>query len=112
MNIVITTQGQSLDSRVNPRFGRASWFILYNTEDESWQAFENPAETQRGGAGIAAAQFLADKGVETAISGRFGPNAHQALSAAGIKMVMFEDKEQTAREVIDDFLAERLSKPA
>jgi predicted Fe-Mo cluster-binding NifX family protein len=100
MHLMISSQGQTMESKGNPRFGRTPFFIKYNTEDETWKAFENPAQSHQGGAGVAAAQFLINQKAVVAISGRFGPNAHATLSAAGIKMVIFSDPDQTIQDLI------------
>ncbi len=110
MILMISSQGNDLESPANPRFGRAPWFIRYDTQDDTWQAYENQAVHQRGGAGVAAAQFLMDKGVETAISGDFGPNAHQALSAGNIEMYTFKDGQKPIQQIINDFQAGNLEK--
>ncbi|MDY6868299.1 MAG: NifB/NifX family molybdenum-iron cluster-binding protein [Chloroflexota bacterium] len=110
MILIISSQGNKLESPANPRFGRTPWFIRYDTQDGTWQAFENQAVHQRGGAGVAAAQFLIDKGVEAAISGHFGPNAHQALSAGDVNMYTFNDEQQTVQEIIKGFQAGSLER--
>lgn len=69
----------------NPRFGRADFFIIYDTDTQADEAFANPAASASGGAGAQAVQFIANKGVEAVISGRYGPKAFAALEAAGIK---------------------------
>ncbi len=109
MNIMLSTQGKTLNSPVNPRFGRSPFFIQFNTDTDEWAAYENPAQSQSGGAGVAAAQFLIDHDTSVAISGRFGPNAHSALTAAGIQMLSFSDEGQTAQDVIDAYQQGRLT---
>ncbi len=47
MKIVITAQGMNLDSEVDPRFGRAPYFLVYDLETEVCEAVRNMAE-QRG----------------------------------------------------------------
>jgi len=109
MLIMISSQDKTLDSEPSLRFGRAPYFILYDIDHETWKAFENQAVYQRGGAGVAAAQFLSDKQVDAALSGRFGPNAHQSLSAAGIKMLTFDSQYDSIHAVVDAFKAGDLS---
>jgi len=52
-----------------------------------FEAIENASSAAAQGAGIATAQMIADKGVEAVLTGNCGPNAHQALSAAAVKVV-------------------------
>lgn len=109
MNIMISSHGNNLQSQPNLRFGRTPFFIRFNLEDETWEAFDNPGVNESGGAGVAAAQLLIDKKISTALSGRFGPNATQALSAANIQMVTFTPKYGTIQEVIDAYKAKELN---
>jgi len=110
MIIMISSQGNKLEDLADPRFGRSQWFIRYDTQDDTWQAFENQSIYQRGGAGISSSQFMMDNGVEAAISGSFGPNAHQALSAGGIEMYTFDDHQQSVQEIIKAFQTGALNK--
>jgi predicted Fe-Mo cluster-binding NifX family protein len=51
------------------------------------EAVSNKGAIASGGAGIQAAQAVANKGVGVLITGDIGPNAFQTLSAAGIKVI-------------------------
>jgi len=106
MEIIITATTNKIDQPFNPRFGRADYFILIDSETREWEAFANPAADARGGAGPQAVQFIAEKGAEAVVSGRYGPSAYTALEAAGIKAYLIG--EGTVSEVIDKFLAGEL----
>ena len=108
MILMISSQGNSVNSKPNPRFGRTPWFIKYHTADGTWTAVENPAMNEPGGAGVAAAQCLIDQTTEVAISGRFGPNASRALQAAGIKCYVFDNESESVNKVIEQFSAGQL----
>ena len=86
MKITISSQGQDLEAMVDPRFGRCPYFIIYDTETKETEVLSNPALEAKGGAGILAAQLIADKGVEVVITGNVGPNAFQTLNQAKIKI--------------------------
>jgi predicted Fe-Mo cluster-binding NifX family protein len=87
MKIAISANGQNLDAEVDPRFGRCQYFIIADTETEEFEALDNASATAAGGAGISAAQMIVKKGVEAVLTGNCGPNAHQVLSPAGIKVI-------------------------
>ncbi len=88
MSICVTATGNSLDSQVDPRFGRAAWFLFVDENDLSVkEAVENPNVNAMGGAGIQSAQMVAEKGAKVLLTGSLGPNAVTALDAAGIKVV-------------------------
>jgi len=85
MKVVITAAGPSLDAQVEPRFGRAPYFVLVDTDTMNLiEAIENPFIGQMSGVGVQAAQFIADKGVEAVITGNVGPKAFEGLRLAGI----------------------------
>jgi predicted Fe-Mo cluster-binding NifX family protein len=88
MKVAVTATGSTLDSVVDPRFGRCPVFMLVETDDMSCEAMANESGALGGGAGIQSAQLMARKGVRTVLTGNCGPNAHQTLSAAGIGVVV------------------------
>ncbi len=102
MKILLSTLNASIDSDIDPRFGRATNFLIIDPETLEWQGVENPAIHAPGGAGIQAAQFVANQGCEAAVSGEFGPNAFNTLNAAGIKMYVYGSC-KTAQEAIEKF---------
>jgi len=87
MKIAISATGPTLDAEVDPRFGRCQHFIIADTETDGFEAVDNTSATAAGGAGISAAQMIVKKGVEAVLTGNCGPNAHQVLSPAGIKVI-------------------------
>ena len=86
MKVGITSNGENLDSDIDQRFGRCKYFIIVDTETMDFEALSNENMMASGGAGIQAAQTIANKGVEAVITGNIGPNAFQTLAAAGIKI--------------------------
>jgi len=87
MKIAISASGNSLDAAVDPRFGRCSYFIVIDPTTMKYEALNNSANTGSGGAGIATGQMLARTGVNTVLTGNYGPKAHQVLSANGIQVI-------------------------
>ena len=102
MKVIITATNNNIDSPFNPRFGRSDYFILVETDTGEWEGFPNPASNARGGAGPQAVQFIADKGGEAVISGRYGPSAYTALQAAGIKAYVFTN-EGTVKKALEEY---------
>ena len=87
MKVCVSAVANSLDAQLDPRFGRCPYFVIVDSESMHFEAIPNMASGVTGGAGIQAAQIIANKGVKVVITGNVGPNAFQALSAAGIKIV-------------------------
>ncbi|MFP4466831.1 MAG: NifB/NifX family molybdenum-iron cluster-binding protein [Candidatus Goldiibacteriota bacterium] len=101
MKICLSSKGKNLTDESDPRFGRCAWIIIYDTESGEYEAIENPAAAAAGGAGVHTAQLVVSKGARAAVSGSFGPNAHAALEAAGVKM--YADAQGSVEEVIKRF---------
>jgi len=86
MKVAVCAGGNTLESAVDPRFGRCAYLLVADTESSDFTAVENPGSSVAQGAGIQAAQIVSSMGVSAVIAGNFGPNAFQALSAAGIRV--------------------------
>jgi predicted Fe-Mo cluster-binding NifX family protein len=87
MKIAISAKEPNLDSEIYPRFGRSRYFILVDPETMQFEGLTNPNIDAPGGAGIGTAQLICNKGASAVITGTIGPKAHQALAAAGIRML-------------------------
>ena len=87
MKIAVSSSGDKLDAQVDPRFGRCQYFILVDPDTMDFEAISNESAMASGGAGIQAAQNVANKGANMVITGNVGPNAFKTLNAAGIKIV-------------------------
>ena len=86
MKIAVSSSGNNLDSRIDPRFGRCAYFLIVDTDDMNFEAFDNESIALGGGAGIQAAQFVASKGAKAILTGNVGPNAVKTLGAAGVEV--------------------------
>lgn len=88
MKIAISSQGEKLDSPLDPRFGRAAQFILYDTETASYEVISNAQSLDAAqGAGIKAAETISRLGAQVLITGHCGPKAFETLKAADIRIV-------------------------
>lgn len=101
MKICITSEGKTLDSKIDPRFGRCRNFIFFDTDTSIFEAQENVNSQFQGGAGIQSGQLMVSKEVQVVLTGNIGPNAHQVLSAAGISV--FTGVSGTVKEAVESY---------
>jgi len=101
MKICITATEPTLDSSLDPRFGRCQFFLIADTETMTFEAIKNDFLEASGGAGIQAGQLMISKQVQAVLTGNIGPNAEQVLSAANIKI--FTGISGAVKEVIDQY---------
>jgi len=87
MKICVTSQGDNLDSQVDPRFGRCQYFIIAEADTLKFEAVQNPNIEAMGGAGVQSGQFVAGQDVKAVLTGNVGPNAFSTLQAAGIDVI-------------------------
>ena len=104
--ICVTSVGPSPDDPVDPRFGRCAYFLVREAESGNFRAVENTARGLGNGAGIQAAQTLANMGVDVVLTGDLGPNAFRVLSAAGIRA--FRVDGVSARKAVEEYIEGRL----
>lgn len=111
MKIVVTAQGAEMESPVDPRFGRAKYFVLVDTETGQHQAHDNAQNLNAAqGAGIQAAQTVAQLGAETVLTGHVGPKAFATLTAANV--AVYTNASGTVKEAIEQFQAGQLESAA
>ncbi len=101
MRVAVSADGKDLDASIDLRFGRCAFFIVVETEDMTFEVFDNENIALGGGAGIQSAQFIAAKGVQAIITGNCGPNAVKTLNAAGIKIILSQSG--TVREAVEKY---------
>lgn len=83
--LAVSSAGESMDSPMDPRFGRCSYFIVIEP-DGGVRAVRNSGQALGNGAGIQAAQQVVDLGVDAVITGDVGPNAFRVLAAGNVRM--------------------------
>ena len=87
MKVCVTSQGNSLDAMVDPRFGRCPYFIVADTDTIEFEAVQNPNVAGTGGVGVQSGQLMSEKKVKAVLTGNVGPNAFRTLQAAEIDIV-------------------------
>lgn len=102
MKLAISASGQTLDSELDPRFGRAKYFLLVDSEGGDPEVVENKQNLQLPqGAGIQAAMTVVEKGAQAVLTGNCGPKAFRVLQAARVSVAV--GLEGSIREVIQKF---------
>ena len=103
MKIVITSATAGALGLMDGRFGRAPYFLMFDTHEKKWTMHENtPNAALEHGAGIQAAQTIEKMGAQALITGQVGPKALQVLRASGIKVYCVETGKVNA--VLNAFL--------
>lgn len=106
MKISMPVDEQNLGSSVCPSFGRAPYFLFYNTVTKESYYLDNSAVASQGGAGIRAAQVIADHSVKALLTPRCGQNAEEVLRKS--EVLIYNSIPGTAQQNIDAFTAEKL----
>lgn len=106
MKIALPVEEKSLNTPICVSFGRTPLFVIFDTENGEFEFIDNSAAASQGGAGIKAAQLLADNGAEAVITFRCGENAAEVLNPAEIKL--YKALAGTASENIEKFKAGEL----
>lgn len=106
MKVAISAMGPDLNAAMDPRFGRARYFLIIEPQTMEFEVLSNPNIDTMGGAGIQSAQLIGKRGIEAVITGQVGPNAFQTLSAIGVRI--HEIMGGTVRQVIEAYKAGQL----
>jgi predicted Fe-Mo cluster-binding NifX family protein len=106
MKIAISVAAPKLGAAFDPRFGRATAFVIVDTDTGEKQALPNPAAQLGSGAGIRAGELLIRQGVDAVISGAFGPKAYDVLQASNVRL--FQARSGTADDLVTRLLQDDL----
>ena len=108
MKLAVTSTGTELDSEVDPRFGRALFILIVDSETLSFEVLDNKENVEAlKGAGIQAAGMISNKGAHVLLTGYCGPNAIKALNAADIKVA--DNASGTVRDAVKAYQAGKLT---
>jgi len=109
VKVAISAQGKDMKSLADPRFGRAKYFIVVDSETGEFTAHDNSQNLNAPqGAGIQAATNVNDFGADAVISGNMGPKAFAALQTAGIEI--YTGASGTVQDALEAFKAGTLNK--
>ena len=109
MKIAITTQAEGLGAEVDPRFGRAKGFVIYDTESKEVEFVDNVQNLQAvQGAGVQSSRNIIDSGARVLITGNVGPKAFTALNSEGIEIYI--GASGTVEQAIEDYKKGNLKK--
>lgn len=104
MKLAFTTAGNSLGAPLDPSFGRAPNFLVYDEKTWTFEIVSNQQNLAAAqGAGIQAAQTLVKAGVGGLITGHCGPKAFRVLEAAGV--LVFNTDAPTIAEALARYRA-------
>ena len=109
MRVAITSQGPDLNSQVDPRFGRARYLIVIETEGETeeFTLLDNSRNlTAAQGAGIQTVKNVVQEGVDAVLTGQVGPTALEALEAA--RLQIFVGASGTVKHALEELRSGQL----
>jgi predicted Fe-Mo cluster-binding NifX family protein len=104
MKIAVSATGTDLAATVDPRFGRAAYILVVDTDTLDVEVIDNGANKDAfKGAGIQAAAAVCDKDARVLLTGFCGPNAFKTLDAAGVKVA--SDVSGSVKNAVERFKA-------
>lgn len=101
MKIAITSQGNSLESKLDQRFGHCQFFVTYNSDNGTIEIIPNPYHNVEEQAGALAVKLLSSKNVAKIISGEFGLKVKPMLDSLKIQMIILKDDSKTVQTIIE-----------
>ena len=100
MKVAITSTGNSLESNIDPRFGRCKYFVIYDTESRATEFIPNPNAEAEEGAGPASVQLVASRQVNKIVSGEIGIKIKPLLDSLKIQMIIMKEHEKNIQDII------------
>jgi predicted Fe-Mo cluster-binding NifX family protein len=107
MKIAMPAETKNLSSKVYESYGRAPYFLIYNTVTQQSEFLDNSSVLQQGASGIRVSQVMADNGVKVLIAPRCGENASKILR--GAEILVYQSVSGTLQDNINEFLKDKLN---
>jgi predicted Fe-Mo cluster-binding NifX family protein len=101
MKYAITSQGKSLEARIDSHFGRCKYIVIYDRETLGWEFIPNPFEQLDEGVGPMMVEMLHKKGISKVISGSFGIKIKELMDSKHMQMIIPQNDEITVSTVIE-----------
>jgi len=100
--IAVASDGKTLKDSVSQLAARCPYFLFIDNTGKLLEAVDNPYAETRGGAGISAAYFLAERNVTIVIAGRFGDKMKNVLETKEIAYFEFQGiVEEAIKKVLE-----------
>lgn len=109
MKIVFTTKGNNWDSQMDPRFGRAEMFLVYDEQTETLEEVLNSeTESMEHGAGLQTSKKVLALNADVIVTGNgAGEKALEVLKSVGAKMYVGAG-DMSVKEAYDAFKENKL----
>jgi len=100
--IAVASDGKTLKDSVSQLAARCPYFLFIDGEGKLLEAVDNPYMETRPGAGVSAANFLAERNATVVIAGRFGSKMKNVLETKEISCFEFQGiVEEAIRKVLE-----------
>ena len=111
MKIVFTAKGATWESQMDPRFGRAEMFLIYDEESDTLEVIDNSAtESMEHGVGGVSSKRMINAGANVVITGNgAGEKALKILKTTGIAFFTGAG-EMSVKEAYEAYKANKLQK--
>ncbi|MCK9557193.1 MAG: NifB/NifX family molybdenum-iron cluster-binding protein [Candidatus Cloacimonetes bacterium] len=113
MKIIFTSSGEGWDAKIDPRFGRTDFILLYNEETDELSSIDNrEIQGVAHGAGPKTAEKIFNLGADVLITGNGpGGNAASILSKMPLR-IYIKASGMTIREAYEAYKNNKLTKGA
>ena len=101
MKIAITSTGNTIQANLDSRFGRCSYFVVFDTDSQVTQFIPNPNKDNVEGAGPASVQLVASRGVKKVVSGEFGAKVKNIFDQLQIQLIAINDPDKKICDIIE-----------
>jgi predicted Fe-Mo cluster-binding NifX family protein len=92
MKIAIAATGKDLESDINPRFGRAPFFLIVDSKTKEKKTVVNTIDNRSSGVGITAGNLVLEEGIDVVITTNIGPETFKLFEEGGITIYQAKGK--------------------